>query len=55
MVKKLEDVDNLCMYCPLPDELKGVQGTPNGYSSCEGSSCREAYDTYLTECEEDIE
>lgn len=41
--------DDLCNYCPLPDESKGVRGTPNGYSSCEGSRCPDAYERYLEE------
>lgn len=44
----IEDVD-LCLYCPLEEYEKGTHGTPNGYYSCEGCRCAEAYDYYL-EC-----
>lgn len=44
----IEDVD-LCLYCPLDDNEKGTHGTPNGYYSCEGCRCDDAYEYYL-EC-----
>ena len=48
--KLMSDLDDeLCDNCPLPEEMQGVRGTPNGYSSCEGSRCQEAYEAYLEE------
>lgn len=44
----IEDVD-LCLYCPLDDNEKGTHRTPNGYYSCEGCRCDDAYEYYL-EC-----
>lgn len=41
----------LCEYCPLPDELKGVKGTPNGYTACEGCRCNDAYEAYKEDSE----
>ena len=43
-IKTAEDLgDELCNYCPLPDECKGARSTGN----CEGSRCSEAYEEYL--------
>lgn len=39
--------DDLCKHCPAPEEGRGTYGTPNGYYSCEGRWCGEAYDNYL--------
>lgn len=52
MRTKEELDEELCNYCPLPDEAKGTHGTPNGYSSCEGCKCEEAYSAYQEECTE---
>lgn len=52
-MRTLEELDlELCNYCPLPDEAKGTHGAPNGYYSCEGSNCKEAYEAYQDECTE---
>lgn len=40
---------NLCNYCPLDEDHRGVRGHPNGYTSCEGSCCDEANDRALDE------
>lgn len=45
--------DNIHDYCPLDDYQKGVHGTPNGYSACEGCCCDMAYESYLEEFEND--
>lgn len=37
----------LCKYCPIPAELQRGVHTLNGYVTCEGSRCSEAYDKYL--------
>ena len=48
--KTLEDLDDeLCDYCPLPDELKGVHSYGGNPVMCEGSHCNEAYERYLEE------
>lgn len=45
--------EELCDYCPLPNECKGVYSTPGGHSAgCEGRRCKEAYEAYLEEFEE---
>lgn len=47
MLKTYEEMcddESICDYCRAEP---GVFGTPNGYVSCEGSWCKEAYDTYL--------
>ena len=52
--KTMEELqDDLCAYCPLPEEAQGTYGTPNGYYSCEGCRCNEAYELYLDEESED--
>lgn len=38
------DDETICDYCRAEP---GVFGTPNGYTSCEGSFCNEAYESYL--------
>lgn len=44
--------DGICDYCPLDEDRKGSHGTPNGYISCEGCACDEAYENYLEEVAE---
>lgn len=53
MVKTKEELEeDLCEYCPLSENLKGVYNTPGGYSAeCEGSHCNETYEIYLEENE----
>lgn len=46
---ELINENSLCNYCKSEP---GVFGTPNGYSSCEGNWCDEAYENYLDEYEE---
>lgn len=36
--------DELCEYCPLPEEERGCPAPP--LTSCEGSHCEEAYERY---------
>ena len=33
----------------LDDDEKGTHGGPNGYISCEGRCCQEAYEMYIEE------
>ena len=50
--KKREDMDEeLCDYCPLPEEAKGVHCYGGAPVMCEGSRCDDAYETYLEEFE----
>lgn len=50
--KTIEELDtDICDYCPLPDEAKGVHNYGNGPVMCEGRYCPEAYDNYLEEFE----
>lgn len=37
-----EDSENLCDYCPLPDEAKGVHCYGGAVQMCEGTRCNEA-------------
>lgn len=47
-LKTADDLsDDLCLYCPLDDDEKGTHGVPNGYISCEGRCCQEAYECIL--------
>lgn len=49
-LKTADDLsDDLCLYCPLDDDEKGIHGVPNGYISCEGRCCQEAYEMYIEE------
>jgi hypothetical protein len=46
MKDKDELGEDLCNYCPLAEDLRGVHAPPVG--SCEGSRCDEAFQTYMT-------
>ena len=44
--------DELCEYCPLPKNQRGVYSVPGGFAAgCEGSKCDLAYETYQEEQE----
>ncbi len=46
------DSEEICEYCSATDYGKHKSCvTPNGYWSCEGSWCKDAYDDYLDENE----
>lgn len=52
--KSMEELDEeLCNYCPLPEQSKGVHCYGNSISMCEGKCCNEAYKSCLEESEED--
>lgn len=56
-INNVDDLsDDLCLYCPLDDDEKGTHGVPNGYISCEGRCCQEAYEIMagITNCMESI-
>lgn len=42
--EEMQDDETICDYCRAKP---GVFCTPNGYISCEGSYCSEAYERYL--------
>lgn len=46
-------LDELCLYCPIPEELQGVHCYGGEPIMCEGSYCSDAYERYLEEGEED--
>lgn len=47
-MEELQDSEELCKYCARTDYgTRKFCQTPNGYWSCEGSWCEEAYDAYL--------
>jgi len=50
-VEELEE--ELCNYCPIPEEGRGINNYGNGPVMCEGSHCNDAYERYLEEFEED--
>ena len=51
-ISKGELGDDLCVWCPLPEERRGVKGVPGGFAAgCEGSKCDEAYLIYFEENE----
>lgn len=54
-IEELQDSGIICDYCSVDDKFKGggVYGTPNGYISCEGTWCKEAYEIYLEEAEDE--
>jgi hypothetical protein len=55
VVPSPDDLDDaLCNYCPLDKSSRGTQGTPNGYTTCEGFSCSEAYESYIEENARDL-
>lgn len=45
----------ICEYCPYTEYgLKSCENyTTNGYISCEGSCCEEAYDNYVDDTGDD--
>ena len=46
--KTIEELDeDLCHYCPLPEESQGVHCYGGLPVMCEGSCCPEAYQNYL--------
>ena len=54
---ELAGSDTLCEHCHCTEyglymDASGVTGTPNGYSSCEGMYCGDAYAAYLDSEEE---
>lgn len=53
MLKTIGELDeDLCNYCYRTDYGEHKSGvTPNGYWSCEGSFCEEAYAAYIDENE----
>lgn len=53
-IKELQESEELCNYCSRTEygECKCVS-TPNGYQSCEGAWCAEAYEAYLEEGDEE--
>lgn len=52
--KKQEELDTeLCDFCPLPDEAKGVHCYGGNPVMCEGSHCGEAYERYLEDFKEE--
>jgi len=52
--KSIEELDEeLCEHCPSPEEAQGVHCYGGKPVMCEGSRCKEAYQNYLDEFEED--
>jgi hypothetical protein len=44
--------DELCKFCPLDENRKGVYSVPGGFSGgCEGSHCSDAYENYVSNSE----
>ena len=42
--------EDLCEYCPLDEDKRGVRGGPNGpIFMCNSSGCEEAYENYKEE------
>lgn len=44
-----EDAEELCDYCSLEDQLKGVHCYGGNVYMCEGTHCKEAYDAWVEE------
>lgn len=54
MLKTQEELDEeLCDYCPLPKESRGVHCYGGQPVMCEGRYCNEAYERYCEEQEEE--
>lgn len=54
MPKTIDELDEeLCSYCPLPEESQGVHCYGGLPVMCEGSHCKEAYQNYLDTYEEE--
>lgn len=46
--RKQEDMgEDLCRYCPIPEEYQGVRCYGGEPIMCEGRKCPEAYDAYM--------
>jgi hypothetical protein len=52
-MEELQDAGELCDYCPLDEDHKGVHCYGGEPIMCEGSHCADAYEAYLEEEEED--
>ena len=50
-MKSIEELEiDLCEYCSLDEDKRGVHGGPNGpMFMCNSSGCEDAYDNYLEE------
>lgn len=46
--------EDLCKYCPIPEEHQGVHCYGGHPIMCEGAKCPEAYDAYM-ESEDDMD
>ena len=46
--------EELCKYCPLPKEVRGLFLGPDGPYGCEQSRCDKAYERYLKESYDQI-
>lgn len=44
-----DDSEDLCNYCPLPDEAKGIHCYGGNVHMCEGSHCKEALEYWEEE------
>jgi hypothetical protein len=51
LVSKAKDNGDLCNYCPLPEESRGVHCYGGEPVMCEGSHCKEAGENYIEEME----
>jgi len=50
--EEIRDSGDLCDFCPLPEEAKGVRCYGGEPVMCEGINCEEAYKTYLEDEDE---
>jgi hypothetical protein len=49
---KIDGTEELCNYCPLPEERRGMCSPKS--VGCEGSCCKNARENYLEETEEKV-
>lgn len=47
--------EDLCNYCSIPKESRGIHLGPNGPYGCDGCRCDDAYERYLEQYEEEEE
>lgn len=51
--EEISGEDELCCNCPLPEESQGVHCYGGEPVMCEGRCCKEAYENYVENFEEE--
>ena len=55
--EEMNDGESLCKYCVYTNHGEHPNScvTPNGFISCEGEFCENAYTYYVDDCESEVE